>query len=225
MGGTGGVAYDPDSEEDSSSSAMEEVDSCAFSSTNGTTTKKTKFCCDACDGEHRTHSCPHYKKKRPKHPDARRRKKGLFGEMAGGEARSYIVRSASVRRQPGDNSCLFHSIAAQLPSPSSARALRRELVSWIRTNSTFEIADSPLSDWVRSRGVIAARAGAAGARASFPPPRKRKNLYLHTLSQIEWDGGGSVRSYCRRMGIARSWGGGIEMAACSQLKRVNVWVR
>ena len=42
---------------------------------------------------------------------------------------------------------------------------------------------------------------------------------------IQWDGGGSVRSYTAKMGSANGpWGGGIEMAACSRLHKVNIHV-
>lgn len=42
--------------------------------------------------------------------------------------------------------------------------------------------------------------------------------------QVFWDSGSSVASYCRRMAQGGVWGGGIEMAAVSHLKRVNVFV-
>ena len=145
--------------------------------------------CDACDGNHKTADCPHFRgRKRDNHPDALRRKKGLLA-ATGEDARPYVVRSATVVRQPGDNSCLFHSIAHQLPGASmNARSLRRSIVAWIQQHPSFEIADSALSEW------------------------------------ILWDGGGSVRRYCARMARMSSWGGGIEMAACSQLKKINIWV-
>lgn len=38
---------------------------------------------------------------------------------------------------------------------------------------------------------------------------------------VKWDTGSSVRDYARRMAVG-GWGGGIEMAACARLKRVNV---
>ena len=41
---------------------------------------------------------------------------------------------------------------------------------------------------------------------------------------VYWDSGQSVSSYCRRMAQGGVWGGGIEMAAASHLKRVNVFV-
>ena len=41
---------------------------------------------------------------------------------------------------------------------------------------------------------------------------------------VRWDSGCSVSSYCRRMTQGGVWGGGIEMAAVSHMKRVNVFV-
>lgn len=40
---------------------------------------------------------------------------------------------------------------------------------------------------------------------------------------VRWDSGSSVSDYCRRMSRG-GWGGGIEMAAVSQMKQVNVHV-
>lgn len=40
---------------------------------------------------------------------------------------------------------------------------------------------------------------------------------------VRWDANTSVDTYARRMAV-RGWGGGIEMAACSLLKNVNVHV-
>ncbi len=41
---------------------------------------------------------------------------------------------------------------------------------------------------------------------------------------VRWDSGCSVSSYCRRMTQGGVWGGGIEMAAVSHMKGVNVFV-
>ena len=38
---------------------------------------------------------------------------------------------------------------------------------------------------------------------------------------VKWDSGASPREYARRQALG-GWGGGIEMAAFSRLKRVNV---
>lgn len=40
---------------------------------------------------------------------------------------------------------------------------------------------------------------------------------------VQWDANSSVAAYARRM-ASGGWGGGIEMAVCSMLKKVNVHV-
>ena len=52
-------------------------------------------------------------------------------------------------RQPGDGSCLFHSLAYGLGPGTSAAGLRRDIASWIGKNPNLEVADTPMSDWVR----------------------------------------------------------------------------
>lgn len=148
-------------------------------------TAETKpLCCDKCDGKHETDLCPHYKKKRENHPDAQRSKKHMGGlsRLPGS-----VLRNGRVVRQPGDGSCLFHSLSYGLPSSSNASKLRSEICSFIASNPNFKISDTPLKDWVK------------------------------------WDSGSSVAEYSRRMSRG-SWGGGIEMACCSQIKGVNVHV-
>lgn len=142
--------------------------------------------CDKCDGPHETAACPWFRKARDRHPDAApaRDKKHLGGASGPVE----ILRSARVVRQPGDGSCLFHALAYGLRDGSTAHALRRQVASFIESNPTLTISDSPLKDWVF------------------------------------WDSGSTVAAYCRRMAQGGVWGGGIEMAAVSHLKRVDVFV-
>ena len=52
-------------------------------------------------------------------------------------------------RQPGDGSCLFHSLAYGLGGGYRARALRRQIANFIRQNPDLDIADSPLRDWIK----------------------------------------------------------------------------
>jgi hypothetical protein len=111
------------------------------------------------------------------------RKKPLEMGNSGGNFR---LRNARVISQPGDGSCLFHSMSYGLKG-TTARSLRRDIASFVERNPTLNIADSPLADWVK------------------------------------WDSQSSVTTYARRMAIS-GWGGGIEMAACSRLKGVNVHV-
>uniref|UniRef100_A0A7S0QWX0 Ubiquitin thioesterase OTU n=1 Tax=Cryptomonas curvata TaxID=233186 RepID=A0A7S0QWX0_9CRYP len=148
--------------------------------------KYPKGTCDKCDGPHLTDDCPIYKKKRDDHPDAWRnsgKKSPLEMGKGGGNFR---LRSARVVRQPGDGSCLFHSLAHGLGG-TSASVLRRDIAGFIQRHPDLEIAETPMRDWVK------------------------------------WDSGSSVAAYAARMAVS-GWGGGIEMAACSHLKKVNVHV-
>lgn len=149
--------------------------------------------CDKCDGPHDSARCPHYKKARDRHPDAQPGRKGIFG----GASTPLLLRKGRVARQPGDGSCLFHSLRYGLNRMSaserhvaavpSAAVLRQQLAQWVVANAQHRIADTPVHKWVR------------------------------------WDSGVTPQVYAAR--IARSgWGGGIEMAACSHLMGVNVWV-
>ena len=62
-----------------------------------------------------------------------------------------IVSSSSARviKQPGDGSCLFHSMSYGLKDGSNASALRASICDFIRKNPTLRISDTPLSDWVK----------------------------------------------------------------------------
>jgi len=149
--------------------------------------------CDKCDGPHPTEACPHFKKQREKHKDAwanygqKQRSKQL-----GRTTSRLFLRSARPVPQPGDGSCLFHSLCFGLNRTRSqnriaAGQLRRELADYISKNPKAEIAGDTLEEWVR------------------------------------WDTNASAATYARRM-ACRGWGGGIEMAVCSLLKKVNVHV-
>eukprot|EP01041_Mallomonas_annulata_P010474 gene10474-21849_t len=149
--------------------------------TNNNTTKP--LCCDKCDGKHETSNCPYYKKNRDNHPDAQKsRSIGGTSTLPG----AYYP-NARVIRQPGDGSCLFHSLSYGLRDGSLAHALRSEICSFIERNPDIEISETPLKDWVK------------------------------------WDAGVTVSDYARRMSRG-AWGGGIEMATVSRLKKVNVHV-
>ncbi|KAH8084955.1 hypothetical protein JL720_7663 [Aureococcus anophagefferens] len=79
----------------------------------------------------------------------RRRAKGLACGADGGNA---YLRRGEVIRQPGDGSCLFHSLAYGLRLQNrhgDARQLRRELMDWLSRNPDASIADTPVGDWVK----------------------------------------------------------------------------
>ena len=144
--------------------------------------------CDKCDGNHPTDSCPWFKKPRDKHPDAKPASEKKMLGMQSGPVEVLRASAARVIRQPGDGSCLFHSLSHGLGDGSTASKLRREIAEFIAANPTLNISDSPLKDWVL------------------------------------WDSGSTVQQYCRKMATGSHWGGGIEMAAVSHLKHVNVFV-
>ena len=104
-----------------------------------------------------------------------------------------VLRNCRIIRQPGDGSCLFHSMAYGLQKRSNAGKLRAEICSFIQSNPdfkiryiwyivlievtsltcciyTYRISDTPLQDWVK------------------------------------WDTGTSVSEYSRKMSCG-SWGG------------------
>ncbi len=151
--------------------------------------------CDKCDGAHATDACPHFKKAREDHADSRLgAKRSMMGSCAG-PAETLRAGAGRVVRQPGDGSCLFHSLAHGLRSADSvgepglsAAALRAQVVDFIGRNPDLQIADSPLSDWV------------------------------------QWDANCSVDDYVQKMSRKSTWGGGIECAAASHLKGVDVLV-
>ena len=106
--------------------------------------------CDKCDGKHATDKCPWFKKAREKHPDAKPlAEKKMLGGMPNGPVEILRQSAARVVRQPGDGSCLFHSLSYGLKDGSTANALRKQVCEFIAGNPTLMVADSPLKDWVQ----------------------------------------------------------------------------
>lgn len=106
--------------------------------------------CDKCDGKHPTERCPHFQKDREKHKDAWVN----YGcknnpHQMGGSGGNYVLRNARVISQPGDGSCLYHSISFGLGQRNGAHMLRRELASFLQQNPKLEIAGDTLEEWVR----------------------------------------------------------------------------
>lgn len=52
-------------------------------------------------------------------------------------------------RQPGDGSCLFHSMSYGLGSRYNARIIRKEICAFIKSNPEFKISETPLRDWIK----------------------------------------------------------------------------
>lgn len=114
---------------------------------NITLSKGVKLCCDKCDGKHETSDCPHYKQKRDEHPDAQ---KSFYKKMGGTSSLPLpVINRATVMRQPGDGSCLFHSLSYGLGSRYNAAGVRKQICGFIKQNPSFQICETPLSDWIR----------------------------------------------------------------------------
>jgi hypothetical protein len=104
------------------------------------------LCCDKCDGKHETDQCPYFKKSRDTHPDAQ---KNFYKKLGGTSVLpGSTLRMARTVRQPGDGSCLFHSMSYGLRN-CNAQTLRAEICSFISRNPNFLICETPLSDWVK----------------------------------------------------------------------------
>ena len=147
------------------------------------------LCCDKCDGKHLTDDCPYYKKKREDHRDAQKGSKHL-GATSLLPGAFISAHNAQVIRQPGDGSCLFHSIAYGVRERGGADHLRMEICRFISRNPTFQICDTPLCDWVKwDSGVDCATyarrmsGGAWGGGIEMAVAAHLKGINLHVYEQ------------------------------------------
>jgi hypothetical protein len=135
------------SSNDSKHSAMSDTKKLAKKDSKRVAEASKPTVCDKCDGKHETSDCPYYRKDREKHPDAQKnadKKLGGTSKLPGA-----IIRHGRVARQPGDGSCLFHSLSYGLRDGSNASSLRREICNYINRYPNMRIADTPLSDWIK----------------------------------------------------------------------------
>jgi hypothetical protein len=147
-------------------------------------------------GKHATESCPYFKKERDSHPDARKRKSKIGG-VSSLPGDFYSSSSVRVVRQPGDGSCLFHSLSYGLRDNSSASSLRSTIASFIIKNPQFEISETPLSDWVRWDTAMSASqyaqsisGGGWGGGIEMAIVSWLKNVNIHVYERL---GGGFKR--------------------------------
>jgi hypothetical protein len=102
--------------------------------------------CDKCDEPHASAECPYFRAERLDHPDASAPAGGLFAALSGPPC--YLL-GANVLAQPGDGSCLFHSLAAGLDDGSSGASLRTDAAKFVAgAGASTRIASTPLSAWV-----------------------------------------------------------------------------
>lgn len=109
-----------------------------------------KLKCDKCDGPHLTDACPHFRKPREVHKDAWVNYGQKHPLQMGTDGGNYMLKNARMVRQPGDVSCLFHSLSFGLNGgvgnycQNWASSLRRELAQFIAANPQLEIAGDTL---------------------------------------------------------------------------------
>ena len=164
--------------------------------------------CDKCDGKHATSKCPYFKKARDEHKDAFEHYSGDQEQGAGGGTGGKARRGVPpppppppplppgtrVVAQPGDGSCLFHSLAYGMRSAGlgsqhvDADGVRGTVAAFIEQHPDAELGGSPLSSWV------------------------------------QWESGMKVPAYCARMRTAGEWGGAIEMAVASRIWEMSIHV-
>jgi hypothetical protein len=169
--------------------------------------------CDKCDGPHHEDVCPHFKgKSRENHRDATEKynKKSKAVTARGHSDMVSLEKEESdpyeelkcndvqVIGQPGDGSCLFHSLSCCLNWARGERKnghvsytagkMRLDIENYIATHPMETIGGTAISDW------------------------------------ILWDSQVSVNVYTERMRYGNSWGGAIEIAVCARLLGVVVQV-
>jgi len=107
--------------------------------------------CDKCDGPHHADDCPHFKSDRDDHPDAKENY-GKKGE-ASADTSECIINNAEVVAQPGDGSCMFHSLSyglsrEGLATAEGASGLRADVAAYACLNPGFLIQGTPMKDWI-----------------------------------------------------------------------------
>lgn len=106
--------------------------------------------CDKCDGPHATDCCPFFKKAREDHKDAWANYGERKPHAMGSDGGNFVLHRARVVAQPGDGSCLFHSLCYSLSERfyDSAEQLRREIARFIESHTKLEIAGNTIEEWV-----------------------------------------------------------------------------
>jgi len=159
--------------------------------------------CDRCDGTHHALECPHFRphkghkawtprsRGREDHEDAWANLDGASHEEA---THGDTLVSGTQIRQPGDGTCLYHSMAFGLKRAGMAEAdfvgpaLRAQIADYLEAHADDPVSGSAFRDY------------------------------------IWWDHGLTVEAYCQKMRKDGVWGGAIEIAACTRMHGVNVHI-
>eukprot|EP00928_Gymnodinium_smaydae_P042976 TRINITY_DN28899_c0_g1_i1.p1 TRINITY_DN28899_c0_g1~~TRINITY_DN28899_c0_g1_i1.p1 ORF type:complete len:444 (-),score=72.21 TRINITY_DN28899_c0_g1_i1:176-1507(-) len=155
--------------------------------------------CDKCDGPHATEDCPHFKKAREDHKDAWANYGKKHPGHMGGSGGNFVLRGARVVRQPGDGSCLFHSLCFGLKAVGehrNASQLRQELALFIKKNPKTQIAGDTLEEWVNwdantsvpayASRMAAGRAWGGGIEIAACALLKQTNIHVYERKSGEF---------------------------------------
>jgi len=167
--------------------------------TNGAGGKSQAAKCDKCDGPHATIACPHFKKPREEHKDAWANYGSKRPSHMGSDGGNVVLRNARTIKQPGDGSCLFHSLCYGLSRNGTGRfdphSLRREIARFIEENPHLEISGDTLEEWIRwdantSSTAYARRmaAGGWGGGIEMAACSRLKNVSVHVYEPLRTGG-------------------------------------
>lgn len=104
--------------------------------------------------------------------------------------------------QPGDGSCLFHSLACGLDDGATASSLRQDISAYIAKNPEMVIADTTLKDWVK-----------------FDSGQQMKvSQYAAKIAGTTWGGGIEIEAFVRlrlvSVHVYETCPGGFKRIAC-----------
>jgi len=150
--------------------------------------------------------CPHFKKPREEHKDAWVNYGAKRPLHMGSDGGNFVLRNARTIKQPGDGSCLFHSLCFGLSRTGVGRyeaySLRREIARFIEENPHLEISGDTLEEWIRwdantSSTAYARRIAVSGwgGGIEMAACSRLKNVSVHVYEPCR-SGGGYRRISC-----------------------------
>eukprot|EP00754_Rhynchopus_humris_P021647 Rhum_TRINITY_DN14753_c12_g1::Rhum_TRINITY_DN14753_c12_g1_i1::g.118478::m.118478 len=102
--------------------------------------------CDKCDGRHLSADCTVYPKDREEHPDAQ---KAAAQPKKQKQDVTISSLSASFKKHPADNHCLYHALCFGFKHPVKHTELRAQLARWVLSNlNTVCISGRPMVQYL-----------------------------------------------------------------------------
>eukprot|EP00929_Paragymnodinium_shiwhaense_P000177 TRINITY_DN100421_c0_g1_i1.p1 TRINITY_DN100421_c0_g1~~TRINITY_DN100421_c0_g1_i1.p1 ORF type:complete len:543 (+),score=77.38 TRINITY_DN100421_c0_g1_i1:176-1804(+) len=165
------------------------------------TSRKKEGPCAKCDEGHHEDECPHFAGRRDDWETWAKRKGALMeqggedGDGQAGDTKTVEV-TGEVVVQPGDGSCLFHSLAYNMKKMGmgsgslDARGprLRQAVAKYLAEHADETVAGTSFRDY------------------------------------ILWDRGLTIEEYLKDMADSSIWGGAVEIAAFIRMERLNVQI-